>query len=204
MCSCPPRPDRPSGWPWATACRLGRRYWRTTPSEAIPPPQHAARRDRRTEPVHAVQSVLRHLVHGAGVARGVLSRRLVHLLRRRPRRARWPGGAAVAHRHAVRRGARQSGGRGELRRGTGLSHLPARVRDRRPGGVDLLLFLCYGGRHPARPLQHHPGGARPTLLHPAALAGRPDDARPPLFLYDHGPLSARVPPPAPPPPDAAA
>src|SRR2546430_11259107 len=42
---------------------------------------------------HAVQSVFRHLVHGAGVARGVLSRRLVHLLRRRPRRARWPGGA---------------------------------------------------------------------------------------------------------------
>src|SRR5207249_9359594 len=69
MCSCPPRPDRPSGWPWATACGLGRRCWRSTPSEAIPPPQHAARRDRRTEPVHAVQSLLRHLVHGAGVAR---------------------------------------------------------------------------------------------------------------------------------------
>src|SRR2546426_8607113 len=152
---------------------------------------------------HAVQSLLRHLVHGAGVARGVLSRRLVHLLRRRPRRARWPGGAAVAHRHAVRRGARQSGGRGELRRGTGLSHLPARVRDRRPGGVDLLLFLCYGGRHPARPLQHHPGGARQALLHRAAVAGRRYDARHLLSVHDHGPVSARVPLPAPPPSDAA-
>src|SRR5213076_1304562 len=173
MCSCPPRPDRRSGWPWATACRLGRRCWRSTPSEAIPPPQHAARRDRRAEPVHAVQPVLRHLVHGAGVARGVLSRRLVHLLRGRPRRARRPGGAPLAHRHAVRRGARQPGGCRELRRRAGLSHLPARVRDRQPGGVDLLLLLRHGGRHSARPVQHHPGWSREALLHglPSPAAG---------------------------------
>src|SRR5438034_4940519 len=49
-----------------------------------------------------------------------------------------------------------------------------RSRDRRPGGVDLLLFLRHGGRHPARPLQHHPGGARQALLHRAAVAGRRD------------------------------
>src|ERR1041385_1859124 len=192
MCSCPPQPDRRSGWSWGTGCRPARRCWRSTPSEAIPPPQHAARRDRRAEPVHAVQSVLRHLVHGAGVARGVLSRRVVHLLRGRARRARWPGGAAVAHRHAGRRGARQLGGYRELRRGAGFSHLPARVRDRRSGGMDLLLLLRHGGRHPARALQHHPGRSRQALLHRAAVAGRRDDARHLLSVHDHGLVSALV------------
>src|SRR5438874_1622175 len=140
---------------------------------------------------------------GVRVARRVLSRRLVHLLRRRARRARRASGAAVPHRHPVRRGARQPGGRGELRRRTGVSHLPARVRGRRPGGVDFLLLLRHGGGHPAGALQHHSGRSREALLHRTALAGRRHDARDVLSVHDHGAGSTRIPLHAAPPPHAA-
>src|SRR2546425_2820714 len=193
MCSSPRRSTPWSGWHRAIACGRAPACSRNIPNEAAAPfGSHPARGRGGAEPVHAVQSVLRHLVDGARGSRRVLPGGLVHLLRRHPRRPPPPRGAPLHHRVAPPRGARQPRRRGELRRRPCVPPVSAPVLDRGPGGLDLLLLLRDGGGDPAGPLQRDAGGGREGGGHPAAVAGRRGDAPDPLPLPEDGAVPGLV------------